>query len=170
MKKAAIAAMFLVASSAASAFDVDGFHSGMTPADVAAIAQRQGLEMWQTQSAGTYATGIRSQYRIDGSFAFCPATGLVAYSHDLDPDNAYLPAVERTLAAWGQPTVSVRRGVWPGPGGGDIATIDMVWKRADGTQLMISSNPEGRDGSGVLRYKRSASISYVDRSRVCPGK
>ena len=38
MKKTAVAVMFLIASGAASAFDVDGYRSGMTPADVATVA------------------------------------------------------------------------------------------------------------------------------------
>lgn len=168
MKKTAIATMFLIMSSAAAAFDVDGYRSGMTPAEVAAIAQRNGLEMWQMPNMpGAWAIGIRAQYRVDATFAFCAPTGLVAYSHSLDPDNAYLPAVERAIAAWGQPKVSVRREVWTGPGGGDVESIDMLWKRSDGTELSVSFGPEGRDGKGALRYNRGASIGYVDRLRTC---
>ena len=169
MKKTAIAAMLLITCGAASAFDVDGYRSGMTPADVAAIAQRQGLETWQMANMpDDWAIGIRAQSRIDATLAFCAPTGLIAYSHPLDPDNAYLPTVERTITAWGQPKVSVRRLVWSGPGGGNIESIEMVWKRGDGTELSISLVPEGRDGAGALRYNRGASISYIDRSRVCP--
>ncbi|WP_141723538.1 hypothetical protein [Burkholderia sp. A2] len=85
----------------------------MTPADVAAIAQQQGLEMRQiVNTSGDWAIGIRSQYRIDATFAFCAATGLFSYSHSLYPDNAYLPAVECTIAARRQPKVSVRRQVY----------------------------------------------------------
>jgi len=169
MNKIAIAALLMLASGAALAFDVDGYRSGMTPDDVAAIAQRQGLDMWQIANMpGDWAIGTRAQYRIDSTFAFCAPAGLISYSHSLDPDNAYLPTVQRTIAAWGQPKVSVRRLVWSGPGGGDIESIDMLWKRGDGTELSISFTPEGRDGAGTLRYNRGTSISYIDRSRVCP--
>ena len=169
MKKTAVAVMFLIASGAASAFDVDGYRSGMTPADVATVAQRQGLEMWQMANMpGDWAIGIRAQYRIDATFAFCAPTGLVSYSHSLDPDNAYLLTIERTIAAWGQPKINVRRQVWTGPGGGEIESIDMLWKRGDGTELSVSYTPEGRDGAGALRYNRGASISYLDRPRTCP--
>jgi len=82
-------------------------------------------------------------------------------------DNAYLPDVERTIAAWGQPKVSVRR-----LSGRDrvVATsnqIDMLWKRGDGTELSISFSPEGRDGAGALRYNRGTSIKlYRPLSRL----
>jgi hypothetical protein len=167
MNKSAIAAMLLIASSAASAFDVDGFHSGMTPADVAAIAQRQGAEAWEYQP-GMWATGIRSQYRIDGTFSFCASTGLVSYSRSLDPDADYLPTVERTLSALGQPKVTVRRGPNPGPGGGDVQSIDLLWAHDRTSEILISLIPEGRDGKGALRYNRAASVSYLDRTRLCP--
>jgi hypothetical protein len=171
MKRTAVAAIFVIASGAASAFDVDGYRSGMASADVAAIAHRQGLEMWQFGSIpGAWATGIRAQSRIDATFSFCPSTGLVSYSHSLDPDNVYLPTMERTIAAWGQPQVGVRRQVWTGPGGGDIESIVMLWKRSDGTELTVSFTPEGRDGAGALRYNRSASVSYLDGLRVCAAK
>jgi len=169
MKKTATGAILLIAASTALAFNVDGFRSGMTPAEVAATAQQQGAEMWQI-GATNYATGQRSQQRLDGTFSFCPATGLIAYSTDLDAENGYLPAVERALTAWGQPTVSLRHTRWLGQGGGDISLIEMKWKQPHGTEVAISSNPDGRDGSGALRYKRSASISYLDRSRVCHSK
>ncbi|MFM0060980.1 hypothetical protein PQR64_35740 [Paraburkholderia phytofirmans] len=169
MKKMAIAVVLMIASGATLAFDVDGYRSGMTPGQVAAMADRQGLDMWQMADVpGDWAIGIRAQYRIDATFAFCAPAGLFAYAHSLDPDNAYLPAVERTIAAWGQPKVSVQRVAWSGPGGGDIQSIDMLWKRGDGTELSISFTPEGRDGAGALRYNRGTSISYIDRSRVCP--
>ena len=56
----------------------------------------------------------------------------------------------------------------PALSGVDIESIDMLWKRGDGTELSISFTPEGRDGAGTLRYNRGTSISYIDRSRVCP--
>ncbi|MDT4878965.1 hypothetical protein FQZ97_1146030 [compost metagenome] len=140
----------------------------MTPAEAAAVISNRGLEVWEIQG-GMWAFGIRSQARVDGTFTVCQRFGLMAYARDLDPDSDYLPTLERTLTSWGQPAVSVRRGPWPGPGGGDVQTIDMKWKRA-ADEVTLSLSPEGRDGKGALRYNRGASISYVDRSRLCPAR
>ncbi len=90
----------------------------------------------------------------------------MAYSKAIDPDNDYVPTLERNLSSWGQPKVSVRRQPWSGPGGGDIVSLDNLWKRGS-DEINLSFSPEGRDGKGGLRYNRGAFLSYADRSRVC---
>jgi hypothetical protein len=81
---------------------------------------------------------------------------------DVDTDN--IPEVEKAIAAYGQQaTVTIRRNPWTGPGGGYISSVELAWisDKTNAERFTISLMPEGRTGSGSLRYNRNAGIGFA---------
>ena len=166
MKSALAIALNFAVISSVSAFEVEGIRSGMSIAELRKVAAARQLELWQV-APGSWVMGRSAKYEIVGSFGVCDATGLNGYIRPLDPDVEYVGQVERSINALGQPSVTVSRNLWNGPGGGEVVNVNMEWQRGN-TRMTLSYGPEGRDGKGNLRHTRGASISYVDMSKLCP--
>lgn len=152
---------------AAHAFTVDGFSSGMSREQVAAVAESRALEVWEMQR-GSVAIGRRSDLRVDGTFAFCDGA-LFVFSHSVDFDADYFQLMRDFLAKYGQPReISTAEHPWTGQGRGKIRSIDTVWVTSS-DRVSISLTPEGRDGKGQLRYNRSVNVSYVSKTSCSMG-
>ena len=149
------------------AFDVDGFRSGMSREELNAVASFRSFETWNT-GPSSVSMGKPAESRIDGSFAFCNRQ-LSSYSRAVDVDADYYQVVHELLLKYGQPTkVLAKEEPWIGTGGGSIRSIEMFWRHGkERTDVRLS--PEGSDGTGALRYKRYASISFVART-TCNSK
>jgi len=167
LSAAVLFALTAVLSLAARAFTADGFTSGMSPSDLASVAASRSLEAWE-HSDGIFAVGKRSESRVDGTFTFCDSK-LFAYNRVLDFDVEYFQTVQRFLAEFGQPNrLTTEEQPWPGPGGGYVRSVQLLWTRGD-DRVTLSVIPEGRDGRGALRHNRSATVSYLSRTR-CSAK
>jgi hypothetical protein len=155
---------WLLLATGATAFDIDGFRSGMTREQLSAEAKNGGLEANQGPY-GSWYIGKAAENRIDGTFSFC-GKALVSYHRSVDFDVDYTPSLRTFIEKHGQPRrVRTTQNPWTGPGGGSIARVDMAWY-AGNDRITLSFSPEGRDGKGQLRHNRGASISY-DAKNPC---
>lgn len=139
-------------------FEAFGFRSGMSPAEVEAAAPL-GFHVHWFNSTGIVAAD-NSPTNIYVTLTVC-AGRLVAVIRPVDADSEWLPRMKELLQQRGQPQVRVSTDAWTGPGGGDISTVELVW-RSPGEKVILNLTPEGRDGTGQLRFTRSASIAYDD--------
>ncbi|TGN96141.1 hypothetical protein [Burkholderia sp. USMB20] len=166
MKRSILAVLIATVSMYASAFDVDGFRTGMSVNEVATIVRGQGWELGANKMiAGLYT---EAHYGADGkvaelgpeNFSFCNGR-LIAYSRELDFDTEYVSQLREMIARYGsQPMVEVRQQTWSGPGGGYISSVATKWS-VGRERVEISFIPEGRTGNGALKNYRGAHISYV---------
>lgn len=154
---------WLFVSTGASAFDVDGFRSGMTREQLSAEAKNRGLEAKENQYG--FLIGKFADYQIDGSFAFC-GEGMVAYTHSIDVNVDYIPNLQNLLKKYGQPR-SVSTTQYPvsfsGGGSGYVSQMEMIWY-ARNDRITLSFLPENRDGKGQLRSAQGASIAYFSKN------
>ncbi|VWD22557.1 hypothetical protein [Burkholderia contaminans] len=166
MKKSILAVLITTVSTSASAFDVDGFRTGMSVNEVATIVRGQG---W-TLGANNLVSGLYTEahYGPDGkvtelgpaNFSFCKER-LIAYTRELDFDTEYVPQLREMVARYGnQPTIEVRQQAWSGPGGGYVAGVATKWF-VGRERVEIAFMPEGRTGNGSLKNYRGANVSYV---------
>jgi hypothetical protein len=145
------------------AFTVDGVQSQMTQEQLSNLAASRGREIWETL-AGVWVVGKRSEYQIDGLFAFCGG-GLIAYNRNFDFDADYMTILRSFLEKYGQPRrVEVSQNNIEGANPGIISTTRMIWYSGV-DRVILSFNPEGRDGRGQLRYNRSANVGYASKNK-----
>lgn len=146
----------------ASAFDVDGFHSGMTREQLSVSAKELGLEVKEV-SPVSWVIGKFAENRIDGSFSFCDKS-LVSYSRDLDFDIDYVPTLRSLIQKYGQPKrILSEQMPWSGPGGGSFNNVEILWYKDD-DRFTLSFSPEERDGEGKLRHLRGAWVAYATKN------
>ncbi len=148
------------ASAPKPAFEAFGLRSGMTPDEVSKEFPNYELR-WLVQPHGVAFLAKRP---VDpdnpdtyASLSFCK-NRLFAVVRTVDPDTDFLAYMQDYLREYGQPKVNVLKEPWTGPNGGDITSFDLVWVR-DGVRREVSLTPEGRTGSGELRYVRTASVA-----------
>jgi hypothetical protein len=166
MKKAILALLAAMATVSVSAFEVDGFRTGMNVSETAAVVQRQGWTLGPSNLApGIY---VEAHYNQDGkvselgpaNFTFCDGR-LIAYLRSLDFDTEYAPKVRDMIVTYGsQPRVEVDQSAWNGPGGGYIMSVRTMWN-VGRERAEISFEPEGHTGNGALKHYRGATVSYV---------
>ncbi|WP_449412058.1 hypothetical protein [Pandoraea soli] len=166
MKTTIVAALAVVASASAVAFDVDGFHSGMTVSKVAATVQSQGWALEPNRmTQGAY---LEAHYDANGkvtelgpaNFSFCDGR-LIAYTRSLDFDTEYAPKLRDLIGTYGNQThIEVDQYPWNGPGGGYITAIRTHWS-VGRERVDLSFEPEEHTGDGALKHYRAADVSYV---------
>jgi hypothetical protein len=160
----------------ANGFDAEGFRSGMTVEAVADMARQRELTLKNYSISGSFAgyallkTDRGGNVDFDApliTLTFCDG-GLTGFDHNIDVDVDYIPTLQDLLAKFGNPArVDVSRESWSGPGGGYISIEHMYWYSST-DRIELSFHPEGRTGSGALRYTHGSSISYSSRSKRCP--
>lgn len=146
-----------------TAFDIDGFRSGMTRQELSIAAKNRGLEAkkgpFDNWIVGNFA---ESKGRIDGIFAFCGEV-LVWYSRSIDFDVDYIPVLQSLIEKNGQPQ-RVRTSLTQMVGAeGNMQGVEMRWYVGN-DRITLSFSPEGRDGKGQLRHSRDSSISYTAKN------
>lgn len=157
-----MAVSWLLFTTGANAFDIDGFRSGMTREQLILEAKNRGLEAKES-AYGSWIIGEFATYRIDGNFSFC-GEGLVSYNRMVDFDVDYIPSLQNLIEKHGQPhLIRTTKNPWSGPGGGYILGVEVTWY-ANNDRIQLSFYPEGRDGKGQLRHNRTASISYFTKN------
>jgi hypothetical protein len=153
----------LLFAECANAFDVDGFHSGMSREQLSVEATSRGLEV-KEGADGSWFIGKFADQRIDGVFSFC-GESMNSYSRSIDFDVDYIPMLNSLIDKSGQPRrVRTTQNQWTGSGGGNIQNVGMLWY-VNNDRITLSFNTEGRDGKGQLRYYRNATIMYHAKSR-----
>lgn len=166
MKKTIVAALAVVASASALAFDVDGFRTNMPISEVASVVRSQGWTLGQ--SAVAEASRFEFHYDPTGkvtesgpaNFSFCKDR-LIAYTRQLDFDTEYAPKLRELIAAYGgQPRIEVAQYPWNGPNGGYITSVRASWT-VGRERIDLSFSPQEHAGDGSLKSYRSASLSYV---------
>lgn len=147
------------ASNAGPSFEAFRLRSGMTPDEVSKEFLNYELR-WLAQPHGAAMLVQRpinpDDPDIYASLAFCNSR-LVSIIRNVDPDTDFLAYAQDYLREYGQPTVNVLKQPWTGKNGGDITTLKFVWVRG-GIRGEVTLIPEGRTGTGVLRYVRTASV------------
>jgi hypothetical protein len=141
-------------------FEAFRLKSGMTPDEVTKQFPNYELR-WLAQPKGA-ATLVQRPVDPDNpniyaSVSFCH-NQLRFLSRELDADTDFLGYVQDYIREYGQPKVSVEKQPWTGSHGGDITTLKLQWLN-DGVFRSVSLVPEGRTGTGELRYSRSAYIA-----------
>jgi hypothetical protein len=140
-------------------FEVFRLRSGMTPEEISRKFPTYELR-WLAQPSGA-AMLVRHPVNLENpdiyaSISFCQ-NRLVSVIRNIDPDTEFLGYVQDYIRECGQPQVNIRKEPWTGLNGGDITTLELIWTR-DGVRRLLSLIPEGRTGSGELRYVRTASV------------
>jgi len=155
----------------AQAFDVDGFKSGMTLAQVASELKHYQLKVIKEElNWGAYvAVPLNEKGDVDLTrpgfpvFNFCKGR-LFLYSRPIDFDADYIAVLEERLRTFGSPQkVLTERQPWEGPGGGYVATARMRWYEGE-QRIDLTFSPEGRTGTGALRHFRNAAIEYAQKN------
>lgn len=160
----------------AQEFEAFRLKSGMTVERVqkAVAPLSYELRLDKQQGSPGWATGVIAKPLSDvtgddsdiyAGVSFCNGT-LVSVSRNIDPDTEFPTYVEKWLRDLGQPRVSLRREPWTGPGGGEIVTLEFDWSH-DGVKSMLMLHPEGRTGSGQLRYTRAAAVFFTLEKYSC---
>ena len=147
-----------------SAFDVDGFRSGMTRNQVIARAQEMGLESREGHLKNL-EIGRFSENRVDGRFAFCPSDStLVWYDREIDFDNEFVATLQSFIEKYGQPNrVETTKIPWLGQGGGSSHHAYFTWDTNE-DKISLRLTPLGRDGKGEIKYDRGSSVSYFPKN------
>jgi hypothetical protein len=147
------------ASTAGPSFEAFRLRSGMTPDEVTKEFPNYELR-WLAQPHGAAMLVQRPVNPDDpdiyASLSFCN-NRLVSIIRDVDPDTDFLAYAQDYLREYGQPTVNVRKQPWTGKNGGDITSLTLAWI-GGGIRREVTLSPEGRTGSGELRYVRTASV------------
>lgn len=148
----------------ANAFDVDGYHSGMTREQLIAEAAKAGFDAKEAANGDWWVVGRLADPQIHGTFSFCEGT-LDSYIRMIDFDLEYIPLLNSLIGLHGQPhKVQTNQRAWSGSGGGTVQGVEMIW-HAGNDRITLSFYPEGRDGEGQLRHLRNASIYYYAKTR-----
>jgi hypothetical protein len=174
---AAVVAANVSQTASAFGFNADGFQTGMTVNEVAALAQQRGLTM---QSSNPFKAANES-YSIDKEASgggpdpngpsivvrFCEDR-LVSYFNIIDLDSDYLPLLKTLLEQHGNPDrVRVTTKPWLGLGDGYMSESEMHW-HFGADRVVLSFNPEGRTTKGVLRYTSGSWVTYETQTQQCP--
>lgn len=137
------------------------FHNGMTPEQAENAVPGYKLRWTHGQEVAFLISGED----IYANLGFCN-NKLVSVIRSVDADTEFLNYLRDELKDYGQPKVTVRKDAWTGPGGGDITWIDFSWSK-DRVGYALSLAPEGRSGSGELRYVRTASVHIFLEEYSC---
>jgi hypothetical protein len=154
-----------VAGSPTNAFEVDGYSTGMSVADLQKAVEQAGYQLRTlTVSATAYAAARLDEkgsvVDVIATFNTCQGK-LIDYAHRIDFDVDYANVLESTLREFGQPQkVYVTRQPL---GGGYVVNNRMRWYQGqDRVELYFS--PEVRTSKGELRFARGAEISYSTKN------
>jgi len=176
VKKTIVAALAVMVSASAVAFDVDGFRSGMSEQELAEVVRGQGWSIYPIRTV----PGVYGEFRLgaDGkptgsvndlgpaNFSTCQGR-LIAYSRELAFDTEYPETLRGLLANYGaNPNVSVTQQQWTGPGGGYVTAVTTRWHKS-GDRVDLTFHPEGRAPDGALKTSRSAGLSYIHVDPAC---
>jgi hypothetical protein len=159
-----IAGMFV--ANQALAFDAEGFHSGMSVAEVSAQVSKGGLTLRTLFEPDVFVAGLlkeNGEMNVSGpviTFSFCKGS-LYFFSHNIDIDADYLPLVSNFIQIYGS-VVHVKTDRQPN-NGGYIETMYMYWYAQD-DRVNISFSPQKRKGVGDLLNSRSVNVSYSART------
>src|SRR5262245_33943601 len=125
-KAVALALLLATTTISSLGFDVDGYRSGMSIADVAKMTSSRHREFWQTDGddiggkwavGGPVGPGCPGCRDIDATLYFC-RNKLAVYSHNIDFDADFWLLLNMLIDRHGQPSkVEARSQTWPGPGG-----------------------------------------------------
>jgi hypothetical protein len=161
----ALAAAQISSEPAAPSFEAFGLRSGMSAEEVSRKFPTYELR-WLASPKGSAMLLNRpvnpENPDIFASLAFCQ-NRLMSVIRNIDPDNEFLGYVQDYIREYGQPEVKVTKNPWTGLNGGDITDLELTWTR-NGVRRKLSLVPEGRTGSGELRYVRTATAAaFLDR-------
>jgi len=138
-EKTIVAALAVMISTSAMAFDVDGCRSGMSYQELAPVVQEQGWSLYPFAAI----PGVYDEYRLgtDGkptsdvndlgpaSFSLCQGR-LVSYSRGIGPDSEYADTPRSLLANYGSnPHLSVTQQKWAAQADGYVTVVTTRWDR-----------------------------------------
>jgi hypothetical protein len=169
----------IVTASCGLAFaqDFEAFHlkSGMTPEQVQKALpppyelrwdKQQGERGWaRAELAKPLSDVAGDDSDVYANVSFCDRR-LVTVSRNIDADTDFAPYLEKWVRDFGQPKVSVRRDPWIGTGGGEATAVEFDWLQ-DGVKYTLMLTPEGRSGTGELRYSRGAAVILALEKYPC---
>jgi hypothetical protein len=159
-----LVSMSIVMSADAQTFEAFRFRSGMSPEQVVHVVAGYELRWTRDKEVAFLVNG----QDIYANLGFCDDK-LVSVIRKVDADTEFLTYLQDGLRDYGQPKVTVRKDAWTGSGSGEITYVDFSWTRL-GVGHTVSLAPEGRTGSGELRYIRSASVHVFVEHSSCFGK
>jgi hypothetical protein len=178
MRGIALATALMAATASTTSafgFNAEGFQTGMTVDQVAAAVGGRGMTLLppylKSELSASFAVRVDRSGNVEASdpiinVLFCDGR-LVGFSHNIDLDTDYIPALKDILDQHGSPGhVTVRTQPWSGQGGGYLSSSEMHWYFGD-DRIAFSFTPEGRTGAGALRFSRTTSISYQTLTKQC---
>ena len=150
-------------STAHPSFEAFGLRSGMTPNDVSKQFPNYELR-WLAQPKGSAVLGTPNGPDIYAIVTFCN-NRLWGVARDVDPDKDFLSYVQDYMREYGQPAVNIEKHAWTRKTGGDITSLELQWSN-DGVYRTVNLVPEGRTGTGEVRYPRGGSVN-INFSTPC---
>lgn len=149
----------------AGAFEIFGYHSGMSKKEAAAHSAMLGLDSWPGPR-NALAVGNARDARMDIALGFC-GHALVSYHRAIASDGEYFATLKELGERYGPPSSVKASGGGEWSAWGDTAfqsAFVMAWQRG-GDRIALTTYPEGRmewrNGSGGLRHARPPRLDFV---------
>jgi len=151
-----------------NAFEIFGYHSGMSKKEVATYTAMLGLDTWPGPNSA-WAVGNERARRMDIALGFCENV-LVSYRRLITSDIEYFGILKEFGVHYGPPsTVKVSGGgEWSAQGKTSFqSSFVMVWYRGD-DRITLTTYPEGRmewrQGMGSFRHASQPSLDFFTRN------
>ncbi len=156
---------FILGVSPSFAFDVDGFRTGMSKAEVTSWTTLRGREVRvQKNDPNSWSVGKFDEGQIDATLYFCEER-LIHCGHNIDFDTDLTSRTQLFNEKYGQPKkVETQTQQLNGV---SLASVYLYWYSGQ-DRMVLGFSPQIRNSAGEIKISRAASISFASKNECWP--